>query len=182
MKKFTNNWFEITARGNFEKYVKPLQEKDFHFLEVGCYEGQASTWMMENTNAKLTVADTFAGGQDLPDEKHLLDRFKANIEPYKDRIEIRVGRSEDVLKKLLPESYEFIYIDGSHLAKDVLKDAVLSFQLLKKKGIMIFDDYTWGQGLPPAETPAVGIDDFIDVYADKLEVLEKNSQVVIRKL
>jgi hypothetical protein len=47
---------------------------------------------------------------------------------------------------------------------------------------MIFDDYTWGRHLPPAEIPAVGIDAFVYVYANQLEVLERNSQLILRKL
>ena len=182
MPKFTNNWFEITGIKNFEKYVAPLKDKNFLFLEVGCYEGQASVWLMENTNAGLIVVDTFAGGQDLPDEVHLLDRFVENTEKYGKRIAIRVGKSQEVLRNISPDKFEFIYIDGSHLAGDTLEDAVLSFRLLKKGGIMIFDDYTWGRHLPLREIPAVGIDAFLYVFADQLEVLEKNAQVVIKKI
>ena len=74
---FTNNWFEVTGKANFEKYVLPIKddEGDLRFLEIGCYEGQASVWMLENSEAHLTVIDTFEGGQDLPDEVNLLDRL-----------------------------------------------------------------------------------------------------------
>jgi predicted O-methyltransferase YrrM len=177
MKNFTNNWFEITAKKNFEKYAP----KEGHFLEIGCYEGQASCWLMENTKANLVVIDTFSGGQDLPEEVNLLERFETNTHLYKDRIEIIEGKSQEMLKSMI-DTFDFIYIDGSHLASDTLEDAVLSFRLLKKGGIMIFDDYTWGRHLPPAEIPAVGIDAFVYVYANQLEVLERNSQLILRKL
>ena len=180
---FTNNWFEITGIKNFEKYVLPLTTsgQPLKFLEVGCYEGRASVWLMENTNAKLVVIDTFAGGEDLPDEKDLLTRFRENIAPFKDRVEIWQGTSQDNLKELSKEDFDFIYIDGSHLAKSVLEDAVLAFPLLKKNGIMIFDDYTWRGSTNQYELPAMGIDAFLFVYADQLEILEKNSQVIITK-
>jgi predicted O-methyltransferase YrrM len=180
MATYTNNWFEITGIKNFEKYVP----KEGMFLEVGCYEGRASNWIMENTKANLVVVDTFKGGQDLPDETGLIQRFKDNVEKYIDqRIRICVGKSQEVLRKS-PFDYfdfDFIYIDGSHLACDTLEDAVLAFRLLKNGGIMIFDDYTWGANLPPLERPCVGIDAFINVFADQLEVLEKNSQMIIKK-
>jgi len=178
MKKFTNNWFEITAIKNFEKYAP----KEGQFLEIGCYEGQATNWIMEHTDADIVVVDTFAGGQDLPNEIDLLARFKDNTEEYHDRICIMAGKSQEKLKEIEPNSFDFIYIDGSHLASDTLEDAVLSFRLLKKGGIIIFDDYTWGRHLPIAEIPAVGIDAFIYVYGNQLEVLEKNSQAIIRKI
>lgn len=181
---FTNSWFEMTGKANFEKYVLPLKETATTFLEVGCYEGQASKWMLENSNAVLTVVDTFKGGEDLPDEVDLLERFKENTKEFENRIAIIQGRSEDCLKILSPilnNNFDFIYIDGSHLAKNALEDGILAFPLLKKGGIMIFDDYTWGQGMDLLDIPKTGIDSFIFLYGRELKVLEKNSQVIIQK-
>lgn len=178
MKNFTNDWFKITGIKNFEKYAP----KDGLFLEIGCYEGQASLWLMENTKADLVVIDTFAGGQDLPAEVNLIGRFKENLKGYEDRIEVVVGKSQEILNFRMKNRYDFIYIDGSHLASDTLEDAVLSFRLLKKGGIMIFDDYTWGRQLPLDQIPAVGIDAFVMAYVNKLEVLERNSQLILRRL
>jgi predicted O-methyltransferase YrrM len=183
MPTYTNNWFEITGRANFEKYVLPLKEIPYlKCLEVGCYEGQTSNWLLNNTNAVLTVMDTFAGGQDLPDEVDLLQRFKDNTEAHKDRIYIEKGKSQEKLREEAPESYDFAYIDGSHLAGDTLEDAVLAFRLLRKGGIMIFDDYTWGAGMGFYDIPRTGIDAFVLVFGNQLEVLERNSQMVIRKM
>jgi predicted O-methyltransferase YrrM len=180
MPVYTNNWFEITGKANFEKYILPLKDLNCNFLEVGCYEGQTSNWLLDNTNAKLNVVDTFEGGQDLPQEVDLLKRFTENTEKHESRIWVNVGKSQEVMRSDM-KTYDFIYIDGSHLAGDTLEDAVLAFRLLKKGGIMIFDDYTWGRQLPLREIPAVGIDAFVYVFADQLEVLEKNSQMIIKK-
>ena len=182
---FTNDWFGITGKSNFEKYVLPLiaQDRPLNFLEVGCYEGRASVWMLENTNAELTVIDTFKGSKehDLEFEKTLLERFDENTKEYRSRILKLVGTSREHLKRLDNEHYDFIYIDGSHQASDVLEDAILSFPLLKEGGVMIFDDYTWGAGMNFYDIPANGINPFLYVYGNQLEVLEKNSQVIIRK-
>lgn len=183
---FTNNWFEITAKANFGKYLLTDSKKTRSFLEIGCYEGQASVWMLENTEAELTVIDTFKGSQEHDPlfEKDLLPRFAGNTAKYSERIKILEGKSNVHLKRVASEhgeAFDFIYVDGSHEAKDVLEDAVLAFPLLKKGGIMIFDDYTWGEGMKFHDIPRTGIDAFLLVYGNKLDVLEKNSQVVIRK-
>jgi predicted O-methyltransferase YrrM len=138
--------------------------------------------MLENLpESELTVIDTFAGGEDLPNEVDLLGRFNENTAPYKDRIKVLQGTSREKLKSL-SDSFDFIYIDGSHLASSVLEDAVLAFPLLKSDGgIMIFDDYTWGRGMGMYDIPLTGIDAFLIVYGNQLKVLEKNSQVVITK-
>ena len=187
---FTNNWFEVTGKANFEKYVLPLKRESsipmkmsaLEFLEIGCYEGQASVWMLKNTQAELTVVDTFKGGQDLPDEVDLLNRFNENTKDFVNDINVKIGKSSYILKTLIKDTYDFIYIDGSHLASDVLEDGVLAFSLLKKGGIMIFDDYTWGQGLDIYERPCFGIDSFVQVYWNQLEVLERNSQLILKKI
>jgi len=179
---FTNNWFEITGKANFEKYVLPLKETATNFLEVGCYEGQASVWMLENSEAHLTVIDTFKGGQDLPDEVKLRDRFEENTKQFENRITSFEGKSNVWLKGMTLDLSDFIYIDGSHLASDVLEDAVLAFPLLRKGGIMIFDDYTWGPSMNTYERPCFGIDSFILVYGNQLEILERNSQLILKKI
>ena len=46
---------------------------------------------------------------------------------------------------------DFIYVDGSHQAHDVLCDAILSFKLLRVGGIVCFDDYLWGRSAFPME-------------------------------
>lgn len=179
---FTNNWFEITGIKNFEKYVLPLMPKKS--LEIGCYEGRASVWLLEHTLTALTVIDTFEGSDehDKEFEKTLLDRFKENVKPYEEMVDILKGTSRDKLRLFIPEeTYDFIYIDGAHYAMNALEDAVLAFPSLKQGGIMIFDDYTWGVGMPYHDIPAPGIDAFLNVYGNQIDVLEKNSQVIIRK-
>jgi len=176
---FTNNWFEITAIKNFEKYVLPLAPKNA--LEIGCYEGRATVWLLENTKAILTVIDTFEGSKEHGDESTLFDRFSENIKPFNGRIWVLEGASQDRLKMLDRDYYDFIYIDGSHQASDVLEDAVLAFPLLKSGGMIIFDDYTWGVGMPFYDIPAPGIDAFLTVYGNQIKVLEQNSQVILLK-
>ena len=78
-------------------------------------------------------------------------------------------------------SYDIIYIDASHLARDVLDDAMNSWWLLKKNGIMIFDDYEWALDKPDVERPQTAIDAFLNVFKDKIEILHKQYQVIIKK-
>lgn len=73
------------------------------------------------------------------------------------------------------ESFDFIYVDGSHQACDVICDAVLSFKLLSEGGIIIFDDYLWRGGAAdtgnPLKTPKLAIDAFVNLYFDRLQLL-----------
>jgi predicted O-methyltransferase YrrM len=77
------------------------------------------------------------------------------------------GLSADVLPELMVEGrrFDFIYIDGSHVAPDVLLDAAMSFALLKPGGILAFDDYDWSPG-----------------HLERAECLHRGGQAWFRKL
>ena len=89
------------------------------------------------------------------------------------------GYSDKELIKLISENklgyFDFIFVDGSHQAPDVLYDAILSFKLLKTNGVIAFDDYLWSEitpyGIDPIRSPKVAIDAFTNIYCRKLRIL-----------
>lgn len=93
------------------------------------------------------------------------DAFWHNIRVIKADEKVRVikGRSQEVLRKLPFDTYDFAYIDGSHVASDVLTDAVLVFPLIKRGGIVVFDDYHWEDEDNILDRPKMGIDAFLEV-------------------
>jgi hypothetical protein len=64
--------------------------------------------------------------------------------------------------------FDFIYVDGSHQAPDVLADAFLSFRLLRENGVIAFDDYLWQEALPDGidsiRCPKLAIDAFTNIH------------------
>ena len=89
------------------------------------------------------------------------------------------GFSDQELCKLIANNkigyFDFIYIDGSHQASDVLCDALLSFKLLKTNGFMVFDDYLWQEpleyGVDPLRCPKPAIDAFTNLYCRKIKII-----------
>jgi predicted O-methyltransferase YrrM len=78
--------------------------------------------------------------------------------------------------------YDFIYIDGSHTAKDVLTDACMAWPLLKPKGVMVFDDYLWTPNARDIlHRPKLAIDVFTNLFAEEVEFVHIGYQLVIRK-
>lgn len=77
--------------------------------------------------------------------------------------------------------FDFIYIDGSHIAKDVLTDACMAWPLLKQGGIMVFDDYMWGNPRDVLHRPKLAIDTFINLFAEEAEVIHLGYQAIVRK-
>ena len=110
----------------------------------------------------------------------LRKRFEANIATVKSpaHVEIREGFSLPQLAKLIAEGYQrfdFISIDASHQAPDVLGDAVLGFELLKPGGVMAFDDYIWSPMRPGTENPLLlpkaAIDAFTTLFSQKIRII-----------
>ena len=98
------------------------------------------------------------------------------------------GSSYEILRHLThngetKEFADYVYVDGSHLAIDVMQDAVLSWYILKVGGILIFDDYGWGAHTTDAkQKPKLAIDSFLSAYDGHTKVLHGGWQVFVKKL
>jgi predicted O-methyltransferase YrrM len=118
----------------------------------------------------------------LPNLSELHSRFISNMAPFAEQVEVRVGQSQELLRSEPLYSFDFVYIDGSHKAADVLEDAILSLRLLKPGGIMIFDDYLWAAFEDPLDNPRPGIDAFLHAFAQQYDLLWFGNQVAVRKI
>lgn len=164
---------------------------DGHAIEIGCFEGRSTIWFLKNIltdeRSRLICIDTFEGGDDQrkfgTKLDKLYDRFCSNIDECNlaDKTQVFKMESVEALQRLPGLCHDFIYLDGSHIAKDVLQDLVLSWPLLKINGIMILDDYGWNLDPDRLNRPQPAIDAFLDIYSQKLEILHKGLQVIVRK-
>jgi predicted O-methyltransferase YrrM len=191
--RFTVDWHSYNIalwRRLLERYAgKP----NVRALEIGSFEGRSTVWLLENIlthrAAGIDCIDTFEGSPEHAalDLTTLRDRFTSNIEPYRQKVGWFQGRSQDVLRNGFWDAhqplYDFIYIDGSHRAADVLEDAVLSFRLLKLGGLMIFDDYLWSSGgSSDFDNPRRGVDAFYHAYQNQLKPVHMAYQAVCERV
>jgi predicted O-methyltransferase YrrM len=88
-----------------------------------------------------------------------------------------------VMRSLPLNSFDIVYIDGSHKASDVLEDAVISWRLVKPGGLIIFDDYNFVFEDHPEWNTGLAIDAFMKLFADQLKVIEIDQrQVFLEKI
>lgn len=184
------NWFMNGANIHFNKHLSEFSgKKDLQFLQIGTYTGDASEWMLDNIltgeNSYLTDVDTWGGS-----EEEIHKTFDWNdVEKVYDE---KVSKYNNVIKKKTTsleflnnanlEFYDFIYIDGDHTEDAVYKDAVASWDKLKKGGILGFDDYTWQHDSGRDDMrPGPAIDRFVKEYEKEIDVLEAGDQYWIRK-
>jgi SAM-dependent methyltransferase len=198
MKNYSVDWFSGNIpnwNSIFEHYCFKGKE-NLQFLEIGCFEGRATNYLLENVlsheTSRIHVVDTFNGSRDEAgmnwdkdyDFDALYNTFVNNISEFKNKVEIYRGSSGDVLKKHFEKNtFDFIYIDGSHTAYDVLQDAILCHPLLKSGGIIIFDDYAWKDpnNMHPTNSPQLGVDCFIMTHETQYDCIMRGYQMGIIK-
>ena len=194
--KFTHDWFSPNIP-HLEKHLAPLKDKNIIALEIGCYEGKASIWLLENIlthqQSLLWAIDTFEGSQEHSelgiDFSGVEDRCRWNLEQgdsgFRRRIEVIKIDSASWLREIhkspRTRMCDLIYIDGSHTASDVLADSVGSWQALNPGGFIVWDDYGWDKYPDATKNPRLAIDSFLAVYTGQYELVYKGYQVIVKK-
>jgi hypothetical protein len=134
-------------------------------------------WMLDNA---LKHPQSRATGVDIEMRPRYVENVKRSGSC--DKVTNLQGRSQDVLRNLPRESFDIIYIDGSHMTQDVMIDAVLAYDLLKPGGLMIFDDYAALIWLWPKDIrPKQAIDAFVAGYRQHLEPVHLGMQLMVKK-
>ncbi len=193
--QFTNSWFLGSASKNWDtlipQYIKPQT-----ILEVGSYEGASACYLIEKLAVQDAIEihciDTWEGGVEHQtgglaevNMQSVESRFLHNTQSAANRtgnkvdLHIHKGYSDVCMAQLLSQGkkgyFDFVYIDGSHQAPDVLCDAILGFKLLKTGGIMVFDDYLWHEELTTGRDilrcPKPAIDAFVNLFFRKINVI-----------
>lgn len=185
--EFTTDWVSQNVP-SWEQALAPLVgAPDLDYLEVGVFEGRSAVWMFENVlthpSCTMTAVDPFL----VPATE---GRFLRNMQAVgrAESVTTLVGFSNEELRRLPLESFELIYVDGSHIAIDVFSDAARCFGLLAEGGILIFDDYLYqGQTserrlLPVDLRPKGAIDAFLTAHRDFLEVVFAGYQMIVKKV
>jgi predicted O-methyltransferase YrrM len=159
-------------------------------LEIGTFKGDSAEWMCENIftheTARYYCVDPFTGSVEHHVGKIDCTTLEADSRARLDlfpQSRIIKGYSQDVLlnTKFGDKSLDFIYIDGSHIARDVMVDSVLAFRLVKVGGVICWDDLAWEVFPDPLDKPRIAIESFLKVYARELKVVHLGWQAIAIK-
>ena len=188
---FGEDWFTPNIPHWKEHLQRFRGQRDLNYLEIGPYEGRSFFWMLHeiltHPTSKATGIDIFDTSTGSWYADNYEKTFRENVQRSGrgDDITILKGYSQIELRSLPVDSYDLMYVDGSHNPKDVLSDIVLSWGLLKEDGILILDDYIWHPEWPFDQTPRIAIDTFISIFGNEIEVIHRKSnstQVLLRKI
>lgn len=197
--KFTQDWFDPKE---FNLVLPKEINEEFHILEIGSFEGKSTIWFLENIlkNSRSTITcvdpwtkynqdnDSFNSYTkdhtewDFTETKNLF-LHNINQSGYEHKVKINQGLSHNILPKLIIENkkYDFIFIDGNHTSPFVLTDTIMSWYLLKKDGILMFDDYLWGN-ITSTDSPKLAIDSFVKCFEDYLNIIHSDYRFAIKKI
>ncbi len=204
--KFTQDWFSW-APPIWEQLIEHLPERK-KFLEIGSFEGRSTAWIIENmvdpeaVSGSVLCIDTWEGGEEHSNGEMggAEERFDHNVGIAQTKYWKRTGNLDaySIVDKFKGKSdlalahiranderywneFDFIYIDGSHIARDVLTDACMAWPLLKQGGIMVFDDYLWGEPRDILHRPKPAIDAFVNIFSEEVEMIHVGYQLIVRK-
>jgi predicted O-methyltransferase YrrM len=186
---FSEDWFTMHIP-TWEPVLRELKGKRAQILELGSFEGLSACFLLWRLpDAHVTCVDTFVGipeyaayGIAGPELSEAFDRNVALVDGS--RVRKITGETHRILPDLVHEGAEFdlAYVDASHRALDVVIDAALTWKLLARGGVAIFDDYDDVSSLPnPNEHPAPAINALLQLVADEAEVIARTGQLVVRK-
>jgi beta-1,4-mannosyl-glycoprotein beta-1,4-N-acetylglucosaminyltransferase len=122
--------------------------KQYNILEIGSFEGCSSCFISDivinNALSTLTCVDPFVSdGSIETDHSTLKYKFYSNIKKTQNYNKINVVEkfSDDFYSTYNGSNFNFIYIDGEHSEKQILKDLDECFSLLDINGMIWCDDY-----------------------------------------
>jgi hypothetical protein len=185
--QFTTDWFTRNIPVWKVAFAQYSGKPGVRYLEIGVFEGRSLLWLLENIltepTSHATAIDVFYGDYE--------SRYRSNLDQSgaAGRVTTIKASSRVALRDLPAESFDVAYIDGSHAMADVLEDAVLTWQVVKPGGLIIFDDYQWvgslhagHEGDSPEDFPKPAIDAFCRCFAGRYEVIHNGYQVILRKI
>lgn len=180
--RYTQDWFSYHEEHWLQHFGHLAGKPGLQAVEVGSYEGRSASWLIQNLltgqGSRLVCVEPF---QEYEGQEQNFDHNIA-LAGGEDKIVKLRGRSQQVLPYLPDESFDFIYVDGSHMVLDVLQDAAMCWRLLKPGGVIVFDDYEHvlfpddsGMSAGPA------IRAFLSLLSGQHELLFQDWQVALRK-
>lgn len=175
--EFSSDWFSW----NVETWKSILDQVGLSsptkVLEIGCFEGRSTVWMIEHLfgagGGQIFCVDAW---EEVPKAEPTFDKNTHIALANKPKILLQKlkGNSTLVLPELVSShhnSFDLVYIDGSHDAADVLCDLTSAFLLCRSGGLLICDDYLWHFGDNPCSTPKLAIDSFVNCFFRKVRLL-----------
>ena len=180
-------------------HSKKYLNNECKILEIGTYTGTSLIQIMKKfQNPKATVIDLWKNYDEENNQivntemKKIEDNniknvfidnmIKANIF---DKVTIIQDDSNKALVQMLDKhsknSFDLIYVDGSHKLFESYTDIILSHFLLNKNGLLIIDDVDYNKS-NILESPFKGIEYFLQKFGNSYKILSFGYRLFLEKI
>ena len=177
---FTQHWF-LNQKPIHDSALNASHKR---ILEIGAFEGMSTVYFLDCPHTSIVVSiDPFLTDDvNTPVVESTLTTFRKNVSlsPNKHKHMHLQESSAEALAKLVLDNkkFDYILVDGSHLAHHVLVDALLAFHLIDVGGIIFFDDY---------KSPTLGLGPTIEhalhmIGTHRVRVLHRGYHLVCRRI
>ena len=186
------NEIQKTDHKDWDIYLNTFIDKKINCLEIGSYKGDTTVWMLKNLcknkDSRVYSVDPWEESPgylniNFKDIEKTFDENVKNSGKGTQNVKMKMFSTEAfntlINKKI---TFDIIFIDNSHEAKNIMRDAVLYWDLLNENGILIFGDYEWDKLNKDYLRPSIAIDSFIHIYKPELQVIFKGYQLMVEKI
>ena len=184
-KKTSTDFFSINSY--YWNHIIKKKFKEFSYLEIGSWEGNSASFILKNFKTKKVICvDIWDKYDDKYKNEHLrrFKNFEYNLNEFKKRFSFFKNSSNKFFENN-KDNFDVIYIDGWHEASQVDLDINNSWNFLNINGIIICDDYFYGDitGNSENNLPANSINKFLLDKKDKVKIVcVNNSQIFLQKI
>ena len=176
-KQFTGKDDVSNKAAYWSEILEPLQNKSPNILLIGSGDGRSALFFLNYLpDSQLTCIDRFNGAHEA--------RFDRNLSEFAPRVRKLKGYSFASLSALRQEDCQFdvIFIAARHQREAMLLDSALSWPMLRKGGVLIWDYYRRNRSSKPRwRRPTSAIDGFLLAYRGEYEELFRGNEMIVRK-
>ena len=177
-KQTTTDYFSIHTYYWHKIIIKNF--KTFSYLEIGSWEGNSALFILKNyTTDNVVCVDLWEKSSEINKN---FENFKLNMEEFKNKFSFFRETSDNFFINN-KDKFDIIYIDGSHESIQVYKDINNAWNFLNIGGILICDDYFYGNIYTESgNVPAEAINKFIKEKSNLKIISVNNSQIFLKKI
>ena len=191
-KEYLNKKYSFKYRDWFSDNINVWKKflsnvNNIKYLEIGTFEGRSALFISEFENSrKIVCVDPYIDYNEIErydfKMENVYESVKEKISKIKNKDINLIKKTSDEFFLENKESFNVIYIDGSHHHEDVKKDFINSMNCLEKNGILICDDFLWFRYKKIEENPISATIECYYKYQKNLKILFINHQIIFKKI
>tara|TARA_A100001035_G_scaffold89696_1_gene69918 strand:- start:1066 stop:1695 length:630 start_codon:yes stop_codon:yes gene_type:complete len=167
----------VTARNVCELLYK-IHGNNFKYIGLDLFEksDENKSEIIPNTNFSNPLKQIYFKYLK-KQEPYSLNAVKELLKKFENNVELIVGNSNIILKKLDMSKIDFVFLDGGHDYKTVKSDLNNSIEVVNNDGTILCDDYnlSYAPGVKKA------IDEFVEEHNFKCELMHNTRFAKIEK-